>query len=624
MFKKKVIPLILVLALCMSCVIPVSAAYVNGDVAPSGESRFESYEVVSLPDRDRFTFYSTAPTDNFYWCTQAYGKSTADPPIKAYTYDLSTSYFGVGGYATSTSLQYNRYAYVYPVGRYYYPVPFTDMSGNPVELYELCFYVTLGVRTRTVKYSDNVLSSTTYGSGGSVPSPMFVFDCYDIDKNYIGSTNASCARQSLTGAVSADTFEIATYKASFDLPHGTAYFVPIVRFHRMDEIVNSSQYRTFTYCDIAPVEMSFSLQTDILRDMETVDGIWEFSDRVDSGLESGEEKVNFTSGGTQYTGISYLYGSSNFAIMYNYEGGGETVYVDQWFGDSKKIIDFGSVPQEISTAFGYWLRKSAVRIGDSPGAGMGDITIKDYSGSVELFSIDSVKFPCTVAVQNNGLAFTYAGDDEVSYFYEFSGSGNFVGCSLVPNDSMTRYTEGRTFTMTSSGSIYLHIEGDVGPDQPVDPDPSEPTEPSDPTEPVDPSDPIDPTVPDDSDKSDWEDLYDNVAGIGNALIDKLKGAIPDYSEGYVLSLVGFSTAFSYEGTDCYLTLPALTMPEIPGLIPEFEIMPEMQLDAVGMLGLFPSWIVTLVQSLLTVALIVYCFKELYDTLSYVFTLNKGG
>ena len=619
MFKKKVIPLILVLVLFMSCVIPVSAAYVNGDVAPSGESRYESYEVISLPDRDRFTFHFTTPTDNFYWCTQAYCKSTADTPIKAYTYDLSTSYFGVGGYSTSSTL-YNRYAYVYPAGRTYYPVPFTDIYGQPVELYQLCFYVTLGVRKRTVVYSNNVLSSTSYDSGSAVVPPLFVFDCYDIDKNYIGSTSTSSGCQSLTGTASADSFQIATYKASFDLPYGTAYIIPIVRFSKVDSRVSSSENRTIPYFDIAPVEMSCSLQTDILRDMETVDGVWQFIDHPDSSWDIAEEKVSFTSGGSQYTGISYLYGSSNFAVMYNYEGGGETVYVDQWFGESKRTIDFGSVPQEISTEFGYWLRMSAVRIGDSPGAGMGDITIKDHSGSVELFSIDSVKFPCTVAVQDNGLAFTYAGDDEVSYFYEFGGSGNFVGCSLVPNDSITRYTEGRTFTMTSSGSIYLHIEGDVGPDQPVNPDPLEPTEPSDPTEPVDPSDP---TGPNDGSGTGSDDPSSDPGSIGEDLLNDLLNAIPDYSEGYVLALVDFSKAFSYEGTDCYLTLPALTMPEISGLIPEFEIMPEKQLDAVGMLGLFPPWIVTLVQSLLTVALIAYCFKELYDTISYFMTLKKG-
>lgn len=614
MFKKKVIPLILVLTLCMSCVLPVNAASISGDVEPSGVEYLENVGVVSLPDRDRYTFNFSQPEGNFYW-----GSKSVSGSDTVTSYDLNTSVLANGG-GTSSSSPATDYLEVYPAGRSYFLFPFTDMYGNPVSISDCIFTVSLQSRKVNYVYSKSNGGSSSF-SIGAYSSPLFCFLFYDENYELISSSQVSNSSASFDGTASESTFSIATYSYKVDIPYGTAYIVPRLLYaDKFKTVSYSSTSYQYNYTQVSSANMSCSFSFDVLRDMETVDGVWYFDDSPSRGFFDFSQDIDFTSGGVQYTGISAQHGGSMFAITYSYGAGGETVYADQWFGTAKRMIDFGTEPQPISSEFSYWLRYSATRIGDSPGAGMGNISIKDYSGAMEIFTIDSVKFPCTVAVQNNGLAFTYAGDDEVSYFYEYSGSGNFVGCSLVPNDSMTRYTEGRTFTMTSSGSIYLHIEGDVGPDQPVDPDPSEPTEPSDPTEPVDPSDP---TGPNDGSGTGSDDPSSDPGSIGEDLLNDLLNAIPDYSEGYVLALIDFSKAFSYEGTDCYLTLPALTMPEISGLIPEFEIMPEMQLDAVGMLGLFPPWIVSLVQSLLTVALIAYCFKELYDTISFFMTLKKG-
>lgn len=111
---------------------------------------------------------------------------------------------------------------------------------------------------------------------------------------------------------------------------------------------------------------------------------------------------------------------------------------------------------------------------------------------------------------------------------------------------------------------------------------------------------------------------------GNSNVGAVTDAVPDYSEGFVNAISSFAKTMSYEGTDATLTIPALTIPAIGDIIPETALSEEMVLDFGQYIKLLPDGILLLVQSLLTIALIVYCFKELYDTIAYVVTLRKGA
>lgn len=111
---------------------------------------------------------------------------------------------------------------------------------------------------------------------------------------------------------------------------------------------------------------------------------------------------------------------------------------------------------------------------------------------------------------------------------------------------------------------------------------------------------------------------------GDSNVNEVLEVVPDKSEGFMNAIQGFASSMSYTGTSATLSIPALTIPEIPGLIPKTVLWDGLELDFGQYIGMLPDGLLLLVQSLLTIALIVYCFKELYDTIAYVMTLRKGS
>lgn len=111
---------------------------------------------------------------------------------------------------------------------------------------------------------------------------------------------------------------------------------------------------------------------------------------------------------------------------------------------------------------------------------------------------------------------------------------------------------------------------------------------------------------------------------GNSSVGDMENAIPDYGQQFTDSVQTFAASFSYDGTDAVLPIPGIVIPEIAGLIPRTELWSGANLDFGQFLSMLPGSLVLLVQSLLTIALIVFCFKELYGTISYILTLRKDG
>ena len=81
---------------------------------------------------------------------------------------------------------------------------------------------------------------------------------------------------------------------------------------------------------------------------------------------------------------------------------------------------------------------------------------------------------------------------------------------------------------------------------------------------------------------------------------------------------------STSDTACKISMPAIAVPELQGLIPASVLSAESEVDFSQAVGLMPDSILKLVQALTTIALIIFCFKELYNTIEYVLTLKKGG
>lgn len=110
---------------------------------------------------------------------------------------------------------------------------------------------------------------------------------------------------------------------------------------------------------------------------------------------------------------------------------------------------------------------------------------------------------------------------------------------------------------------------------------------------------------------------------GGELADQLTGALPDQSQGFMAGIKQLANAMSYEGTDAQLTFPAITLPEISGVMKSYKLSEEMPIDFGFWVQKIPDAILTLVQVVLTLALVVFAFKELYGMISYAMTLKRG-
>lgn len=113
---------------------------------------------------------------------------------------------------------------------------------------------------------------------------------------------------------------------------------------------------------------------------------------------------------------------------------------------------------------------------------------------------------------------------------------------------------------------------------------------------------------------------------GNEFVDQILDALPDPSADVLAALKTLTDATSYQGTDAVLPIPALVLPGIDGLYPSTELWAGTQFDFGEYLGLLPTALLTLVQSLFTIAIVLYCVYELKGIISYCLTLreSKGG
>ena len=123
----------------------------------------------------------------------------------------------------------------------------------------------------------------------------------------------------------------------------------------------------------------------------------------------------------------------------------------------------------------------------------------------------------------------------------------------------------------------------------------------------------------DNEKNEAEDS-------GNKFVDQILDALPDPSTEVLAALKGLTDATSYTGTDAVLPVPALVLPGIDGLFPETVIWEGAELDFGEYMEVVPPALLSLVRSLFTIAIVLFCVYELKGIISYCLTLrdNKGG
>lgn len=110
---------------------------------------------------------------------------------------------------------------------------------------------------------------------------------------------------------------------------------------------------------------------------------------------------------------------------------------------------------------------------------------------------------------------------------------------------------------------------------------------------------------------------------GGNSVSEGKNAIEDKGQGFTNSLNGLVSSMSYDGTDCSWTFPTVKLPAISGVMSETTLIQSQDINFGMWIDAIPSDIMLLIRSVLTMGLIVYCFKEFYDTISYVLTLRRS-
>lgn len=119
---------------------------------------------------------------------------------------------------------------------------------------------------------------------------------------------------------------------------------------------------------------------------------------------------------------------------------------------------------------------------------------------------------------------------------------------------------------------------------------------------------------------------DEAKGEGNKFVDQILSALPDPSQNVLAALKALPDAMAYTGTDATMQIPALVMPAVGDLVPETELWQGGQLQFDEYVAMLPPTLLSLVQSLFTIAIVLYCVYELKGLISYCLTLreSKGG
>ena len=111
---------------------------------------------------------------------------------------------------------------------------------------------------------------------------------------------------------------------------------------------------------------------------------------------------------------------------------------------------------------------------------------------------------------------------------------------------------------------------------------------------------------------------------GNSATDSITDAIPGDTASFSSALQSFASSMSYAGTDAKWTFPAMKIPSIDGVMDEITLNAEQEIDISYWVSIIPSDLLEVVQILCTIALIFFCVKELYGTISYFMVLKGGG
>ena len=109
---------------------------------------------------------------------------------------------------------------------------------------------------------------------------------------------------------------------------------------------------------------------------------------------------------------------------------------------------------------------------------------------------------------------------------------------------------------------------------------------------------------------------------GNKFVDQVLDKLPDPSQGVLSALGELTAAVGYTGTEAIIPIPRIVVPAIDGLFNEIVLYEGSELDIGEYLYFIPEDVLIVIQSLFTIAIVLYCVYELKGVISFIFTLKE--
>lgn len=111
---------------------------------------------------------------------------------------------------------------------------------------------------------------------------------------------------------------------------------------------------------------------------------------------------------------------------------------------------------------------------------------------------------------------------------------------------------------------------------------------------------------------------------GNSSSKKAQDSIPQVDGGFLTAIKSLVNSMSYTGIEAKLPIPKAYIPALAGM-EETVLIPEQEYDmSQAITDYVPTTLLTLIKHLFTIALVLFCVKELYGLIQYVLTLKGGG
>lgn len=129
----------------------------------------------------------------------------------------------------------------------------------------------------------------------------------------------------------------------------------------------------------------------------------------------------------------------------------------------------------------------------------------------------------------------------------------------------------------------------------------------------------------DNEKELQENEKSEANSTGSDGVGDISSAVPDHSEGLLQAFKNLTKSMIHENTDCELSIPTIGIPAIkPFINDEIVLLEKQSFDIGDYFEMIPDTVLTLVRAVLTLGLMIYCFKELYTMLKLIFTAKGDG